>query len=115
MSPHDDVLELLPAYVAGELDAAAQERVTRALAESPRLRDELARYRRLFVLLAALAEEQIVPDAGLDRRIMRQIAIRWYFGGTARFLEGLAGAYGRAVLYYLGGQQSARRSAKGGH
>ena len=114
MSPHDDVVELLPAYVAGELDADVQERVTRALAASPRLREELARYRRLFVLLAALAAQEVAPDAGLDRRIMRQVAIRWYFGGAARFLEGLAGAYGRAVLYYLGGQQSAGRSAKGG-
>jgi len=114
VSGHDELLELLPAYVAGELDTAAQERVTRALAESPRLRDELARYRRLFVLLAALAEEEVVPDDGLDRRIMRRIAIQWYFGSAARFLEGLAGAYGRAVLYYLGGQQSAGRSAKGG-
>ncbi len=115
MSGHDELLELLPAYVAGELDAAEQGRVTRALADSPRLREELARYQRLFVLLAALAEEDIAPEAATERRIMRQLAIRWYFGGAARFLEGVAGAYGRAVLYYLGGQQSARRSAKGGH
>ncbi len=108
MSTHDDVLELLPAYVAGELTAEGQERVTRALAESPRLRDELARYRRLFVLLVALAEEEVAPEGGLGRRIMRQIAIQWYLGSTARFLEGIAGAYGRAILYYLGGRQSAQ-------
>jgi len=114
VSGYDELLALLPAYVAGELDAGEQERVTRALAESSRLREELARYRRLFVLLAALVEEDVAPDAGLDRRVMRQIAIQWYFGGAARFLEGIAGAYGRAVLYYLGGQRSARRSAKGG-
>ena len=108
MSGYDDVLELLPAYVAGELAAAEQGRVTRALAESARLREELARYRRLFVLLAALVEEEIAPDGGLDRRIMRQVAIQWYFGSAARFLEGVVGAYGRAVIYYLGGQQSAK-------
>jgi len=110
VSGYDELLELLPAYAAGELDAAEQERVTRALAESARLREELARYRRLFVLLVALAAEEVAPDAGFDRRIMRQVAIRWYLGSTARFLEGIAGAYGRAIRYYLGGQ----RSAKGG-
>jgi anti-sigma factor RsiW len=110
VSTHDEVPELLPAYAAGELDTEAQERVTRALAESARLREELARYRRLFVVLAALAEEDVAPDAGFDRRVMRQIAIQWYLGTTVRFLEGIVGAYGRAVRYYLGGP----RSAKGG-
>ena len=110
MSGYDDVLELLPAYVAGELTAEEQERVTRALAASARLREELARYRRLFVLLAALAEEDVAPAEGFDRRIMRQVAIQWYFGSAARFLEGVVGAYGRALIFYLGG----RRSAKGG-
>lgn len=114
MSGYDALLALLPAYAAGELDAVEQERVTRALAESARLREELARYRRLFVLLVALAEEEVAPAAGFDRRVMRQVAIQWYLGSTARFLEGLAGAYGRAIRYYLGGPQSARRSAKGG-
>ncbi len=102
MNAHDDVLELLPAYAAGELADAEQERVTHALAASPRLREELARYRRLFVLLAALAEEEVTPNTGFDRRVMRQIAIQWYLGSAARFLEGVVGAYGRAILFYLG-------------
>jgi len=101
VSGYDELLELLPAYVGGELDAVEQARVARALAASAPLRAELERYRRLFVLLAALATEEVAPDAGFDRRIMRQIAIQWYLGGAARFLEGIAGAYGRAILYYL--------------
>jgi anti-sigma factor RsiW len=50
--------ELLPAYVAGELSAEESERVEAALAESQRLRDELSRYERLFVLLSAAAAEE---------------------------------------------------------
>ena len=49
-----DVEGLLPAYVAGELADAERARVEEALARPPGLRAELARYQRLFVLLAPL-------------------------------------------------------------
>ena len=56
--------ELLPAYVAGELSEEENERVEAALAESPRLRTELSRYERLFVLLSAAAAEEVrVPGS----------------------------------------------------
>ena len=48
-----------------------------------------------------------------ERRMLRQLAINWYLGGIARFVEGLTGAYGRALLYYLGGGRSPR-SGQGG-
>ena len=47
-----NVEELLPAYVAGELSKEENERVEAALVESSRLRAELSRYERLFVLLS---------------------------------------------------------------
>lgn len=113
MSATDEVLSLLPAYVADELDAAERERVERALAAAPRLRDELVRYRRLFVLLAALADEEVALGATAERRMLRQLAIGWYLGGVVRFVEGVAGAYGRALIHYLGGGR-APRSQQGG-
>ena len=108
MSGVDEVLNLLPAYVADELDAEARERVERALESSPRLRDELARYRRLMVLLAALAEEEVAMSRGAERRMLAVLALNWYLGGAARLVEGLAGAYGRALLHYLGGGRAPR-------
>ena len=108
MSALDEVLDLLPAYAADELAAAERERVARALAASPRLREELARYRRLFVLLAALADEEVALGATAERRLLRQLAIGWYLGGVVRFVEGVAGAYGRALLHYLGGGRAPR-------
>lgn len=103
MSATDEVLELLPAYVADELTATDRERVERALESAPHLHDELVRYQRLFVLLAALADEEVALGTTAERRMLRQLAIGWYLGGIVRFAEGLAGAYGRAVLFYLGG------------
>ncbi|HEY8598315.1 MAG TPA: zf-HC2 domain-containing protein [Thermomicrobiales bacterium] len=113
MSATDEVLSLLPAYAADELAAVERERVERALAESPQLRDELARYQRLFVLLAALADEDVALGATAERRMLRQLAIGWYLGGVVRFVEGVASAYGRALVHYLGGGR-APRSQQGG-
>lgn len=101
MSAEPSVIDLLPGYAADELGAADRARVEAALAESARLRDELARYRQLFVLLAALSLDEATAPEGLDVRITRRIAVEWYLGAAARWLEGLAGAYGRALVHYL--------------
>lgn len=94
--------ELIPAYAAGELSDEESDRVEMALGESPRLRDELAQYERLFVLLSVAAEEEMsVPD-GLEARIARQVALRAYLGAITGTVENLFGAYGRAIVYYLG-------------
>lgn len=95
------VEELLPAYVAGELSDAEEARVEAALADAPGLRDELARYERLFVLLVAAAAEEVEAPAGLQNRVARQVVMRSYLGAAASLVEGLLGAYGRAVIYYL--------------
>lgn len=91
--------ELLPAYVAGELSDAEEARVEAALADTPRLRDEFARYERLFVLLAAA--EEVEAPTGLQNRVARQVVMRSYLSAVASLVEGLLGTYGRAVIYYL--------------
>ncbi len=98
----DRVEELLPAYVAGELSEEEERRVEEALAGSARLRDEFARYERLFVLLAAAAAEEVEVPHDLERRIARQVALRTYLGAAEELVAGLLGSYGRAIIYYLG-------------
>ena len=95
------VEELLPAYVTGELSDAEEARVEAALATAPRLQDELARYERLLVLISAAATEELEAPASLRNRIARQVAMRSYLGAAASLVEGILGAYGRAVIYYL--------------
>jgi anti-sigma factor RsiW len=96
-----NVEELLPAYVAGELSEEESERVEAALAESPRLRDELSRYERLFVLLSAAAAEEVRVPADLRTRIALQIAMNAYLDAAANLLGDILGAYGRALVYFL--------------
>ena len=96
-----NVDDLLAGYVAEELSDAERARVDAALVTSGRLRTELDGYVRLFVLLGAAAAEALeIPD-NLHARIARQVAIKAYFNAAAGLVEGLLGAYGRAVVYYL--------------
>ena len=92
---------LLPDYIAGELSDADRARVEEALARSPRLQTELARYRQLFVLLAVAALDEVETPAGLEGRIVRRIAVQWYLNSAANLLEELLRAYGRAIVHYL--------------
>ncbi len=93
--------ELLAAYAAGELPGAERARVEAALAESPLLRDELARYQRIFLLLGAAAAQDIEAPGNLEARIARQVAVRAYLSLAFDLASGLLGAYGRAIVCYL--------------
>lgn len=93
--------ELLPAYAASELSEEESERVEDALAESPRLRAELSRYERLFVLLSAAAAEEIRVSADLRTRITLQITLNAYLDAAADLLGDILGAYGRALIHFL--------------
>lgn len=96
-----DIEALLPAFIADELPAEERARVEAAVAASPQLQTELARYRYLFTLLSLVALEGAEPPAGLETRIVRQIAIQWYLNTAVTLLEGLLRSYGRAIRYYL--------------
>jgi anti-sigma factor RsiW len=98
----ENVEELLSAYAFGELSDEEREKVEAALTESPRLREELSHYERLFVLLAAAAAEEVETSANLQARIARQVAIRAYIRAAEELLAGLLGAYGKVIIRYLG-------------
>ena len=93
--------ELLPAYAAGELSEEESKRVEAALAESARLRNELQRYERFFVLLSAAADEEVRVPVDLRTSIIVQITISAYLDAATQLLGGLLEAYGRAVVYFL--------------
>lgn len=97
-----NIEELLPAYAAGELSGEERENVEAELRRSPGMRRELDRYEKLFVLLAAAAEEEEHAPAALAGRVRRQVAMEAYLRAAASTVESLLGAYGRAVIYYLG-------------
>jgi anti-sigma-K factor RskA len=91
----------LQAYAIGDVSDEEAERAEEAIAASPRLRDELARYERLFVLLVAAAEEEVKVPRDLRARVVWRIAMISYLNSAAELAGGLLGAYGRALIYYL--------------
>ncbi len=93
--------DLLAAYAAGELSEPEREEVEAALARSARLREELARYQQIFLLLAAAAAQDIAAPADLEIRIARQVAVRAYLSLAFDLASGLLGAYGQAIACYL--------------
>jgi anti-sigma factor RsiW len=96
-----NIEDLLQAYATGDVSDEEAEQVEEAMAESPRLRDELARYERLFVLLVAAAEEEVRVPRDLRARVVWRIAMISYLNSAAELAGGLLGAYGRALIYYL--------------
>ena len=94
--------ELLPAYITGELSETDRERVRAALAASPGLRSELARYQHLFLLFVMAQAEEFLAPADLATRVMRQVALHYYLNRLTHLAYDLAGAYGRALAFYLG-------------
>lgn len=96
-----NIEELLQAYTTGNVSEDEAERVERAISESPRLREELARYERLFVLLAASAQEEVRVPRDLRARVAWRIALAAYLNSAAELAGGLLGTYGRALIYYL--------------
>ncbi|MDQ3507736.1 MAG: zf-HC2 domain-containing protein [Actinomycetota bacterium] len=98
---NEAIEELLQAYAVGDVSEVEAERVEAALDDSPRLREELARYERLFVLLVAAAEEEVKVPRDLRARIVWRVAVTAYLNSAAELARGLLGAYGRALIYYL--------------
>lgn len=94
--------DLLGAYVSGDLPEEDEARVESALADSPRLRRELVRYERLFVLFAAAAAEEMKAPAGLESRVARQVAVKTYLAAAEELAAGVLGAYGKTIIRYLG-------------
>ncbi len=96
-----NIEDLLQAYATGDVSDEEAGRVERAIAESPRLRDELARYERLFVLLVAASEEEVRVPRDLRARVIWRVALTAYLNSAAELAGGLLGAYGKALIYYL--------------
>lgn len=94
--------ELLPAFVAGELNEEDRERVLRALSESPQLWDEVRRYQQLYFLLAAAAAIELEAPSDMATQIARQMTRHYLLQFAARLAGDVFGTYGRAFVFYLG-------------
>ncbi|MGI8649242.1 MAG: anti-sigma factor family protein [Rubrobacter sp.] len=93
--------EMLFAHASGTLDEREARNFEGQLERSSTLRQEAERYERLVVLLRAAAEEDVRAPQKLAGKINRQVMLNAYLKAATGLFEGVLGAYGRAVLYYL--------------
>ncbi|WP_119069763.1 anti-sigma factor family protein [Rubrobacter indicoceani] len=97
----DAAEETLFAYASGELDGEEERAFEEMLLTSPELRREVERYEKLLVLLRAAAGEEVDVPENFASRVNRRVMLKAYLRAASGLFEGLLGAYGRAVLYYL--------------
>lgn len=97
----DTTEEMLFAYATGVLDSDEARVLEERIENSPVLRREAERYEKLAVLLRAASEEEVRAPASLAGKVGRQVMLKAYLKAASGLFEGILGAYGRAVLYYL--------------
>jgi len=94
---HDEVLELLPAYLDAELHEVGE--IERHLASCDECSAELASYRVMLAELSSLPDSDTAPRAGLAARAIAQILER----SAAARIRGAAREHPVAVAAGIGG------------
>ena len=109
-----EVLELIGAYAANELEGERAREAERLIFENPDYRRVAESYARMLVMLSALGDEEVeVPE-----EIVSYVVRRAYYSAFLRQAEAFLGALGRSYLdafvYYLGLRPRAGRESYGG-
>ena len=97
-----EVLELIGAYAAGELEGEEAREAEQLIFERPDYRRLAESYARMLVMLSTLSNESVeVPEAIVSYAVRRA-----YFSAFLRQAEqvmrGLVGDYVGALAFYLG-------------
>ncbi len=109
-----EVLEIIGAYAAGELEGEEAREAEQLIFERPDYRRLAESYARMLVMLSTLGSEPVeAPEAAIDHAIRRA-----YVSAFMRQAETLIGELGRtyahAFVYYLGLRPNTRESYGGG-
>ena len=109
-----EVLELIGAYAAGELEGEEAREAEQLIFDRPDYRRLAESYARMLVMLSTLSNERVeVPEAIVSYAVRRA-----YVSAFLRQAETLIASLGRSYLdafvYYLGLRPARRESYGGG-
>ena len=109
-----DVLELIGAYAAGELEGEEAREAEQLIFDRPDYRRLAESYARMLVMLSTLAGESVeAPEVIISYAVRRA-----YYSAFLRQAETFIGALGRsyldAIVYYFGLRPASRESYGGG-
>lgn len=99
---HWELLEMIGAYAAGELDSEEARETERLLLENEDRQRLVESYTRLFVLLSVMGQESPeAPDAVINHAI-RRAYVSAFFQQAEEVFAGIGRSYAGAFIYYLG-------------
>jgi anti-sigma-K factor RskA len=97
-----EVLELIGAYAAGELEGEEAREAERLIMERPDHRRLAESYARMLVMLSVLGSEPVeAPEAVVDYAI-RRAYVSAFLRQAESFIGDLGRSYLQAFVYYLG-------------
>ncbi|CAN5572368.1 hypothetical protein BH24ACT22_BH24ACT22_11660 [soil metagenome] len=97
-----ELLEMIGAYAAGELDDVEARETERLLLENEDRQRLVESYTRMLVLLSVMGQESPeAPDAVINAAI-RRAYVASFFQQAEGFFSSIGRSYSDAFLYYLG-------------
>lgn len=97
-----EVLELIGAYAAGELEGEEAREAERLIFERPDYRRVAESYARMLVMLSALGDEEVEAPEEIARYVLRRAYASAFLRQTEVLLASLGRSYLDAFVYYLG-------------
>lgn len=97
-----ELLEMIGAYAAGELDSRETRKAERLLLANEDRQRLVESYTRMFVLLSVMGQESPeAPDAVINAAI-RRAYMSAFFQQAEEVFAGIGRSYANAFIYYLG-------------
>jgi anti-sigma-K factor RskA len=109
-----EVLELIGAYAAGELEGEEAREAEQLIFERPDYRRLAESYARMLVMLSTLGNESVEAPEAIVSYAVRRAYLSAFLRQAETFLSSLGRSYLDAFVYYLGLRPARRESYGGG-
>ena len=109
-----EVLELIGAYAAGELEGEEAREAEQLIFDRPDYRRLAESYARMLVMLSTLGGESVEAPEAIVAYAVRRAYISAFLRQAETFISALGRSYLDAFVYYLGLRLASRESYGGG-
>jgi hypothetical protein len=109
-----EVLELIGAYAAGELEGEEARRAEQLIFDRPDYRRAAESYARMLVMLSTLGGESVEAPEEIVAYAVRRAYVSAFLRQAETFISALGRSYLDAFVYYLGLRPASRESYGGG-
>jgi anti-sigma-K factor RskA len=109
-----EVLELIGAYAAGELEGGEAREAEQLIFDRPDYRRLAESYARMLVMLSTLSSEPVEAPEAVVTYAVRRAYLSAFLRQAETFIASLGRSYLDAFVYYLGLRPARRESYGGG-